>query len=422
MNVQNSLDSLKDAIYDTDNKLKLYEGYLFNSKDVLEKNKAHFRRFIDSCEAEGLSKHRIMTYYRMLRIIGRNSDFILDKKATKEDIERLMRAVRKLNYSPYSVETVKAILKKYYRWLFGLSSNDSLPDCVKWIKGETPPQELKKEDLLTEEEVGRIISASNSIMGRALVSVFYEGALRPLELLSMRIRDITFGPQDIKVYVRGKMKKKQGDRAIFLIRSCPLLKEWIEHHPFNKDPDYPVWIINKNQAYKDKKLFGNPLSSIAFYRLIAKLVKKAQIERKVWPYLFRHSRATQLYKELGEAMAKKFLGHSPDSRMARVYNHLNEEDVRDALLQNHGIKKREQVSDSLTCQRCGHINRYGALLCSHCGMALTTDTAIRFDVDVLPRLMRLADMVDSSPEIMKIIESPEWQKRQAERMAKEMVK
>ena len=72
--------------------------------------------------------------------------------------------------------------------------------------------------------------------------------------------------------------------------------------------------------------------------------KKGNKSSKVHAYLFRHSRGTALYKdrEIGEALAKKFMGHAPDSKMAAVYNHLNDEDVLDAIKQKHNLEEEKK--------------------------------------------------------------------------------
>jgi len=103
------------------------------------------------------------------------------------------------------------------------------------------------------------------------------------------------------------------------------------------------------------------------YKLVKEVAKRAGIEKKIWPYLFRHSRGTQLYKKYGEAIAKKYMGHSPNSRMAAVYNHLNDEDVYEAL----SGKKKDALVDDKTCPRCERRNTYGSDRCSKCGLALT---------------------------------------------------
>ena len=108
----------------------------------------------------------------------------LDKdfdKATREDMEKAVAKFNQVDYSDSTKATVKKNMKLFYRWLYKRDKGDPLPDCVKWIESPDPPTNIKKEDLLTRAEVEKIIYATSNLMYKALVSVLYEGAMRPGE-------------------------------------------------------------------------------------------------------------------------------------------------------------------------------------------------------------------------------------------------
>jgi len=189
-----AMEELKDAIYRTDSEMKKFKRYFFENNRIHEENKELIGKFINSCTAEGLSKHRIMALYQLFRVIGERADVILNQQTTKEDIERLMVAIMNHNYSPRTVESLKGGLKKYYRWLHNIDSGDKLPDCVRWMKNENPPSEIKKEMLLTEEEIGRLVTSTNNIMHKAMVSVAYEGVVFQIILRKPQVKGAPFSP------------------------------------------------------------------------------------------------------------------------------------------------------------------------------------------------------------------------------------
>ncbi len=69
------------------------------------------------------------------------------------------------------------------------------------------------------------------------------------------------------------------------------------------------------------------------------LCKRVGIRKRIYAHLFRHSRLTELAKELPEQVLKKIAGWVPDSDMAQVYLHLSQRDVEESLLSRvYGIK------------------------------------------------------------------------------------
>jgi len=69
---------------------------------------------------------------------------------------------------------------------------------------------------------------------------------------------------------------------------------------------------------------------------IKKIAKRAGIKKRIYPHLFRHTRATRLLSELSESIGAKYLGWVPGSNMVRIYVHLANEDVEEAILKMHG--------------------------------------------------------------------------------------
>ena len=63
--------------------------------------------------------------------------------------------------------------------------------------------------------------------------------------------------------------------------------------------------------------------------------------RQVYPYILRHSRATELYTnaDIPDKTAQKFLGHSKS--MGDVYTHLSNKDVKEAMSKT--IYKQRQI-------------------------------------------------------------------------------
>ena len=64
-------------------------------------------------------------------------------------------------------------------------------------------------------------------------------------------------------------------------------------------------------------------------------------------YLFRKSKATQLFETLPEQLVKKYMGGSKNSKMAKVYSFPRQEKLTDAIIkmnQSREIPKKLQTN------------------------------------------------------------------------------
>ena len=337
---------------------------------ISKENKDIILEFQDYVFAEGLTKTRILKYLNMLRKLGEWLG-IPFTRAKKENIMELVRYIENQNYSEWTKHDYKVILKKFFKWLRG---DQEYPEEVKWIKTTIKKNNHKiPEELLTPQDVEKLINAADHPRDKALVSVLYESGCRIGEILTLRIKHISFDEYGAKIVVNGKT----GMRRIRIISSVPHLATWIENHPLRDKPDAPVWVgigtRNKNGAVQYKNV----------RTLIAKLAEKAGIKKRVNPHMFRHSRATHLANHLTEAQMNQYFGWVQGSDMPSTYVHLSGRDVDGAILSLYGMKedkkKDKEEFSPVKCPRCGTMNSPGGKFCIKCGMPLDIKAAIEIE-------------------------------------------
>jgi hypothetical protein len=202
-------------------------------------------------------------------------------------------------------------------------------------------------------------------MFQAMFSILFETGVRPGELLSIQIKDVFFSGVKAKLYVRGKTEKKTGSRPVYIYqRSIEHLKHWLNIHPLRSSPDAPLWITNHKK----------PFPSDHFGKIYYQTSKKAGLVKKNWPYLARHTRLTQFYRDYGSIIGAKLAGHVPGSREVRTYLHLSDMDIESALDDAHGVPSEKKAVSEQKCV-CGCINPYGEIICQACGSALNSGGA-----------------------------------------------
>lgn len=304
-------------------------------------NKKLVFEFVNTCRAKDLSTHRICFYLDRLKLISKilKKDF---KKWDRRDVEFVMAKIGEQGYSDWTVECVKTTFKVFFRWIYGLDSNDPAPKLVRWISSRNIPTDIRREDLLTKKDIHDIMNATNQPMHKALIAVLNAGA-RPGEALNIKIKDIKALNGIVKIYVCGKMDKKMGERPLYLTEYVDEFTSWVRRHPQKFIQDAVLFQTNNgvlryaNMAKIVKRL-ALRAGVMRFKRdekgnIIRDMRGKAKVEgKRVWSYLFRHTAGTRYYGKYEGSYARRLMGHAAGSKMEGVYCHLSEEDIEARLL------------------------------------------------------------------------------------------
>ncbi|MBD3388731.1 MAG: tyrosine-type recombinase/integrase [Candidatus Altiarchaeales archaeon] len=337
-----------------------FEKNRFNQNPrISQKNKDAINEFINRMASEGIGKMRIRKYYGMYGKLMRLTDYKFDfLDATEKDLREL---VTKINFCDSAAETkkdLKVAVKKFYKVMNG----GKLPEKVEFIKCTVKRRDKKlPEQLLAVTEVTQLIRACKFDRDRAIISLLYYGGLRVGELGGLRIKDIVFEENGVRVHVQ---KGKTGARSILVLEPEQNLRVWIRNHPYGDDIESPLWI-----DFQYKK----PIRYDAIRLMIKRIAKQAGIPlNKCYPHNFRHSRATELAKIMTESQLCAFFGWVMGSDMAATYVHLSGRDIDDVILGMNGIKPPEpmETREPRKCGKCNKVNPPDGWFCNRCATPL----------------------------------------------------
>ena len=380
--------SFKDKIYNYDVRIKGILKRIQNS-DLCEENKKDLLSFYRECVIQGLSKARIAKY---LDTLQRLAQWLVKpfSQVEREDIENTVQYIESRDYTNWTKHDYKVILKIFFRWL---RKTDDYPEEVRWIKATPKNGNKLPEELLSPDEVRKIVEAANNLRDKALILVLYETGCRIGELLTLQQRHVQFDEYGAVLLVNGKV----GQRRVRIILSAPKLSQWIENHPLRDNPDAPLWVtIGTNSR-------NRVLTYATAKELLKDLARKAGIKKRVHPHLFRHSRATNMSNFLTEAQMNQYFGWVQGSNMPSIYVHLSGRDVDKALLKLNGVEVPEEMKEetflALTCPRCKMRNSPDAKFCSKCGLCLDVKTAVVID-ETKARVDKLMTELVKRPNVL----------------------
>jgi integrase/recombinase XerD len=320
-------------------------------------------------------------------------------EANSDDIKRLVVEII-TKYSPNGQEThttqdYKKILKIFFRWL-KTGIREKSPEVldpveIRNIRIQRVKDRLAREDLISEEDLTKILRAcGENLRDKALIAVHYEAGTRIGETLTIQIKHIEIDSYGAKIKVDGKTDA----RPVRLLTASPYLVAWLNAHPFRNNPDSPLWVNLSKHKY------GSQLTYAGARRMIQERVKLANLSKRVYFHLFRHSQITQTANFLTEAQQKKRYGWASGSKMPSRYTHLVDEDVEEALLSHYGIKKQKDPDLKMPkkCHVCEWPNATDAAYCEKCSRALDLKTALEIEEKATSENKSLLDEMKSMKE------------------------
>jgi integrase/recombinase XerD len=271
----------------------------FRENNVSEHNQEIVIEYLNDLERIGRRNATILNHMYFLRFMVKTVKTDIDK-LTKKDVNEIQDAINSLKKD--NGKTVSNTTKMHYKLMlqhflkqYGTSSrNGALIKLSKFVIVKAKGKKLESENLLTEEEVDRIISCSIGIRDKALISFIYELGARIGEVQNCKMKDVKEHPYGFHITLDGKT----GPRQVVLHKNQAWLKKWLENHPNPDDPEAPLFTTtreynetsygkNKKKYAKEEPRSHTPLRAMSISYLLKKAARKAGIKKRVYCHLLR---------------------------------------------------------------------------------------------------------------------------------------
>lgn len=264
--------------------------------------------FILRKEFRGLSEDTIRQYRYLLNAFVAWLDKDV-KHVVSDDIRTFLNEYAKVNnISDRTKDSKRLVICSFYQFLHQNGYIQENPAAaVEPIK-----YKQKVREPLSHMEVELMRRACKTDFDEALFETFYSTGCRVSEVVNMRINDIDFEKEQIKVC--GK-----GDKERFVLltpRAYLSLKLYLE----SRNDNSPGLFVSENKSHK-------ALGKCSIENRIKELGERAGIGRPITPHVIRHTFCTMMCSKSPIEVVSQLMGHEKIST-TQIYNHNSKDKIK----------------------------------------------------------------------------------------------
>jgi site-specific recombinase XerD len=289
--------------------------------------KDYLSKFEDYLSLEkGRSQGTIKEYLRKILFF---LNWLEKNKFKKIDDEVIYNFRSYLNKRGLSLKTQSYYLIALRNFLKFLQKKGQ--DIYDPLKIELPKLPEREINILTDEELNRLLSSANgedlkSLRDRALLETLFSTGLRVSELCSLN-RDLDLDKKEIRV--KGKGGKI---RLVFISEIARFyLKKYLE----KRNDKEPALFVSLSKSSKFKRLTPRGVEKIIKY-----YAKKAGIIKKITPHTLRHQFATDLLMAGADLRAIQLLLGHKNLQTTQIYTHLTNRELKEIHKAFHGRRRK----------------------------------------------------------------------------------
>jgi len=245
--------------------------------------------------------------------------------ATRADLLAFIAWRAKEGAKPRSTARQLSSFRRFYRFLLreGVIGEDPT------VKIEMPKIGRSLPRSLTEAEVESLLAApdTHDPLGhrdRTMLEVLYATGLRVSELINLKQSEINLNQGVLRVSGKGERERliPLGDEA----------QNWLRD--FIAGPRVEI-LLERQTDYLFPTRRGDRMTRQAFWHIIKRYTKKAEIGGKLSPHTLRHAFATHLLNNGADLrVVQMLLGHS-DLSTTQIYTHVARARMKEMHSQHH---------------------------------------------------------------------------------------
>lgn len=248
--------------------------------------------FLGLKSLEGLSNESLKRYRDELNMFSRYC-FKPVAQIEINDLRRYFAIIKsERDYAKITINGKLSILRSFFGTLY---KEEIIPKdpTIRLKNLKVDVKNLREH--LTTEELEKVRNVCKNIREKALIEFLYSTAVRVSEAVEAEKQHINWSENSLEVHGKGDKY-----RTVFFSVKCKLyLQEYIDTR------------IDKNESlFVSERKPYNSLQKSGFEKVIAKIGKRTDINKSLYPHILRHSFATHaLQGGMDITLIQQLLGH-----------------------------------------------------------------------------------------------------------------
>jgi integrase/recombinase XerD len=280
----------------------------------------------------GLSDNSIKNYVldieKLVRFLKEHKIDYLPTTIAQSTVQQFIYEAAKV-INPRSQARIISGLKSFFNYLvFEDYRTDNPMDLI-----ESPKIGRKLPDTLSENEINQLIAAidlskAEGERNRAILETLYGCGLRVSELTGIKLSDLYFEEDFIKVTGKGDKQRFVPISAINK-KYINIYRKEIRVHLNIQDDFQDTLFLNRR---------GKQLTRAMIFTIVKNLAEKIGLKKNISPHTFRHSFATHLLENGADLRAiQQMLGHESITT-TEVYMHVDRSHLASVMNKFHPRK------------------------------------------------------------------------------------
>lgn len=277
----------------------------------------------------GLSQNTVVSYgLDIEKLIGYLEKYNITEPPNTIQVDTLRQFVYEVSKELNARSQARLIsaLKSFFKFMISEKGREDFPMSLI----DSPKIGVKLPDTLSLQEIDAMLasidlSTDEGHRNKAIIETLYGCGLRVSELVSLRLSDLFFEEDFIRVMGKGSKQR--------LVPIESYTQKQINNYINNQRKQLKIAKGHEDYVFLNRR--GKQLTRAMIFTIVRQVAENIGLQKTISPHTFRHSFATHLLENGANLRAiQMMLGHE-NITTTEIYVHVEKSYLREALVKYH---------------------------------------------------------------------------------------
>lgn len=277
----------------------------------------------------GLSQNTVVSYgLDIEKLIGYLEKYNITEPPDTIQVDTLRQFVYEVSKELNARSQARLIsaLKSFFKFMISEKGREDFPMSLI----DSPKIGVKLPDTLSLKEIDAMLasidlSTDEGHRNKAIIETLYGCGLRVSELVSLRLSDLFFEEDFIRVMGKGSKQR--------LVPIESYTQKQINNYINNQRKQLKIVKGHEDYVFLNRR--GKQLTRAMIFTIVRQVAENIGLQKTISPHTFRHSFATHLLENGANLRAiQMMLGHE-NITTTEIYVHVEKSYLREALVKYH---------------------------------------------------------------------------------------